>query len=490
MFILYNGLSMKKYFISIDEGTTSTRSVIFNDDGKIVGIESERINLYYPGNGLVEFNPLEIYNAVLRTLKKSMENAGIDSSQICSIGITNQRESIIIWNKRTGIPVYNGISWQDKRKMDIPDFNNYKKLIRRRTGLVANPYFSAMKIKWVLNNVKDELGTVKNGDLLAGTMDSWILWKLTNGAVHATDHTNASRTMLFNISKLSWDDDLLEIFKIPRDILPEVHSSTHNFGYAKINGNSIPVMAMAGDQSASMVGQNALSNGNVKNTYGTGSFIMANTGKRILNAHGLISTVAYSLNDGCAYYALEGSIFNSGSAFEWALKALNGKNTGYNLDNKNDVYFVPAFSGLGSPYWNDGARGMFIGITRNTGNKELISAVIKSIAFQVEDVIRIIRKKLGIIDLRCDGGSSRNDELMRFQARLSGINVLRSENPENTAAGIFYLNAVSSGIMKIDDIKHLWKFDRIFKPDLNPDSYINDYLIWRRAVRRSLNWIR
>ncbi len=478
-----------EYILTIDQGTTSTRSIIYDTGGNIAGMSRCKINQVYPENGWVEQLPDKLWESVIKSMKDAISIADIDVKSIISIGITNQRESTILWNKRTGKPVCNIISWQDRRENDLNKFREYFDIIKDKTGLIPDAYFSLPKILWILNRIKN---TENTGDLLAGTVDSWILWKLTGGKIHATDYTNASRTMLFNIHTLNWDYDLLNLFKIPENILPDVYPSGYAFGYTniKFTGKSIPVNAIMGDQNASMLGQN-VNTGDIKNTYGTGAFIMANTGNEIKKSDKLISTLGYSISRNNVYYALEGSIMNSGSVFEWLNNVIKIKNIeNFNIyDYKNDVFFVPAFSGLGSPYWDDHARGLIIGITRETGPEDIFASGIRSIGFQTADVINEIKKTLKVNEIKTDGGGSKNDHLMQFQADISGIRILRSGNIENTSAGIYYLSGIKSDLWDFQDIKNFWKYDRIFYPSIDENTRNNLYNRWGEAVKRSTKWL-
>ncbi len=477
-----------EYILTIDQGTTSTKSTIYDTYRNIISISRCRINQLYPENGWVEQLPEEIWGSVIKSIKNSMRIAKIDFKSIRSIGITNQRESILLWDKNTGKPVYSIISWQDRRKNDLNKFKEYFDIIKNKTGLPPNAYFSLPKILWILKKIKN-----KNIDnLFAGTIDSWIIWKLTGGKIHATDYTNASRTMLFNIHTLNWDSDLIDIFKVPENILPDVYPSGHGFGYTNIKfmGKPVEINAVMGDQNSSMLGQN-INAGDIKNTYGTGSFIMANTGKEIKKSCRLISTVGYSVSKNDVYYALEGSIMNSGSVFEWLNSAIKIKNTeNFNIYNyKNDVYFVPAFSGLGSPYWDDSARGLIIGITRETKPEDIFSAGIMSIAFQTADVINEIKKIFNVNKMKVDGAGSKNDYLMKFQSDILNIKIFRSENTENTSSGIYYLSGIKSDLWNINDIKNFWKYDYTFYPSIDENARNKLYKRWNKAVKRSMKWL-
>ena len=477
--------------LAIDEGTTNAKAVVFNETPEVLGIASFEFPQYYPKPGWVEHNPEEIWRAQILALKDAIKRAKIEPREIDAIGITNQRETTILW-KKNGMPVYNAIVWQCRRTAEMVDEirSEYGKLIKEKTGLIADSYFSAPKIKWILENVPRAMELAKRGELLFGTVDSYLIYRLTGE--HVTDYSNASRTMLFNINKGEWDDELLELFDIPGDILPEVKDSSEVYGYTDILGREIPVAGDAGDQQAALFGQACLSPGMAKVTYGTGNFLLANTGER-RDATTLLTTIGWGIN-GKITYALEGSVFITGAALKWLRDSLgiieNYEETGdMARQGKEGIYFVPAFSGLGAPYWDQYARGLMIGITRDTRREDIVRATLEAIGYLTKDVVEEMRKEIEISEIRVDGGATVNDFLMQFQADILGIPVVRSEIKETTALGAAYLAGLAVGLWKdMDDIGKGWREQDRFEPRIDERERERKYHGWKKAVSRALNW--
>ncbi|ADT83203.1 glycerol kinase GlpK [Thermococcus barophilus] len=489
---------MGKFILSLDEGTTSARAIIFDRESSILGVGQYEFPQYYPKPGWVEHNPEEIWDAQLRAIKTALKNAKITPEQIAAIGVTNQRETTIIWDKN-GKPVYNAIVWQCRRTAEmIEDIKrNYGEMIREKTGLVPDAYFSASKIKWLLDNVPGLREKAQKGEVMFGTVDTFLIYKLTGK--HVTDYSNASRTMLFNIKKLEWDEELLEIFGIPDAILPEVKESSEIYGYTKkeLFGVEIPVSGDAGDQQAALFGQACFDEGMVKATYGTGNFILVNTGDKIKYSQNLLTTIAWGLN-GNISYALEGSVFITGAAVQWlrdGLKIINSAAETEELASKlasNDgVYFVPAFVGLGAPYWDQFARGLIIGITRGTTREHFARATLEAIAYLTKDVIGEMEKEVPIKELRVDGGATKNNFLMQFQADILGKTVIRPVVQETTALGAAYLAGLAVGYWEsLEEIGELWKVEKVFEPKMNEKEREKLYRGWKEAVKRALGWAR
>ena len=491
---------MKKYIISLDQGTTSSRTVIFDEKAKIYGISQQETKQIYPQHGWVEQEPAEIYQTQIQTFKNVIKENKISLNQIAAIGISNQRETTIVWNKKTGKPVYNAIIWQDVRTSDIcKDLINkgFEDYIKENTGLVIDSYFSATKIKWILENVPNAKDLAKKGDLLFGTIDTWLLWKMTNGKVHATDYSNASRTMLFNINSLEWDNRLLQIFDIPKSMLPNVFPSSYHYGDYNFNDQIIPIYGVAGDQQAALFGQACFEKGDIKNTYGTGCFLLMNTGKKPqYSKNGMLTTIAWGLNNEI-YYALEGSVFIGGAAIQWlrdGLKIINNAEETEFYANKvketSSVFVVPAFSGLGAPYWNMDARGAIFGLTRDTTKDHLIKATLESIAYQSKDLINAMQddSKVKLSSLKVDGGASKNNYLMQFQADILNNKVERAEIIESTALGVAYFAGMGVGLWKKEDILKNRKIQKEFIPEMSEEKRIKLYKKWRKAVNKSMNW--
>ena len=491
---------MKKFLVAIDQGTTSTRVILFDLAGNIKFTSQLEFNQYFPKNGWVEHNPNEIWLTSLKGLKKVIKKASLLKGKILSIGITNQRETTIIWNKKTGKAIYNAIVWQDRRTQEYCEKlkkKNYEKVFRKKTGLFIDPYFSATKIKWILENVKNAKKLLKSNNLLFGTVDTFLIWKLTDGKHHLTEATNASRTMLFNINSNKWDDEILRKLKISKNILPEVKNSADNFGSTnkKIVGTEIPISAVLGDQQAAAVGQSCFEKGSVKSTYGTGAFVIMNTGfKKIYSRNKLLTTICYRLN-GKNTYALEGSIFIAGAGVQWLRDKLKLVNNAYDTEriaqskkSNDDVYIVPAFSGMGAPYWRPDARGLITGLTRDSDWKILIRAVLESVAYQSYDLFNAMRKdglKPNIIKI--DGGMVENNWFSQFLANIININTERPKVLETTALGVAYFAGYQIGVFKsLDQIKRKWKKEKIFIPNIN--KKLRNKLLngWKLAVDRTL----
>ena len=490
---------MQKYILSIDQGTTSTRSMVFDNEFKIIGSSQKEFKQFFPKDGCVEHDPLEIMDTVYTTVKETIENASIGIDEILSIGIVNQRETVVLWNKITGKPIYNAIVWQDRRTAGY--CNKLKEQghaddILNITGLIVDSYFSATKIKWLLDNISEARELANKGELLFGTIDTWIIWNLTNGKNHVTDATNASRTMIYDIKKNVWSTKLLKLFDIPEDILPEVKDCADDFGLASLFDKEIKIGGVAGDQQAAAIGQACLSPGSVKSTYGTGCFMIMNTGEDLkVSTNKLLSTIAYRI-DGKTSYALEGSIFIAGAAVQWlrdSLKIISDAQETNDLYNQADtsqkIYLVPAFSGLGAPYWDGEARGSMFGLTRNTGIPEMVKAAIDSVAYQTKDLLLAMEKDSGmkINVIRVDGGMVNNESFVQFLSSLLLTNVDRPTIIETTSLGAAYLAGYQSNLFKsLSDIDSKWKSDRVFKPKIHKKEVKYLYNGWLKAVKGTL----
>lgn len=489
------------YILVIDQGTTSTRSIIFNDKAEIISIAQKEIKQLYPRPGWVNHDPNEIWVSVLATMAQALKQSTLNITDIKAISITNQRETTVIWEKQTGSPISNAIVWQSRQTQDICDDIKEKglePLIKEKTGLVVDPYFSASKIKWLLEHVEDAQEKAKRGELIFGTIDSWLIYKLTGG-IHVTDHSNASRTMLYNIHTLDWDDELLDIFSIPKNMLPKVQSSMSEFGYTKAFhtfGHRIPILGVAGDQQAALFGQQAFEKGMVKNTYGTGCFILMNTGYNpVHSSHGLLTTVAWVI-DGKPTYALEGSVFVGGSAIQWLRDGLHIVDTASetealatSISSNEGVYMVPAFVGLGTPYWDSDAKGAIYGLTRGSDERHMSRAALESIAYQSLDVIDVMRKesKIDVKVLKVDGGATANQFLMQFQSDILNIDVLRPTLLETTALGVYYMAGLQSKMFKdIKDIKHLNAIEKTFKPIMSKNQRLSNIEGWKAAIKKTM----
>jgi glycerol kinase len=492
------------YILAIDQGTTSTRSIVFSTQGEIVSVAQKEIRQIYPKAGYVEHDPLEIFNSVLETAREAIRLSKLEIKNIAAIGITNQRETVVVWNKDSGTPVYNAIVWQCRRTSSyIEELKKagYSQTITSKTGLVPDAYFSGPKIKWILDNVQKAKELVNSNKLLFGTIDSWLLWKLTGGKVHSTDVTNASRTMLFNIARLKWDEDLFEIMKIPIEMAPEVKKSSDHYGFTskEFLGKEIFIGSLVGDQQAALFGQTGFEEGEIKCTYGTGNFILLNTGDKIVfSKRGLVSTIAFAAKSK-VNYALEGSIFITGAAIQWLRDGLgiikeskDVNEIASKVKDNGGVYFVPAFVGLGAPYWDMYARGTIIGITRGTTSAHIARATLDSIAYQPRDVIEVMESETGIKikELKVDGGASASDLLMQFQSNLLGVPILRPKIKETTALGASMLAGLSVGLWKdFEELKEIWKEEKRFLPSgeemLKAKSL---YENWKKAVERARGW--
>jgi glycerol kinase len=491
---------MSKYIIALDQGTTSSRAVLFDEKGRIKGIAQQEFQQFFPQSGWVEHDPEEIWKTQLGVLVKLILENNIKPASIAAIGITNQRETTVVWDRQTGRPVYPAIVWQDKRTAPICEDLKQKGLegyVRQNTGLVIDSYFSATKIKWILDNVEGARKRAENGELAFGTVDTWLLWKLTQGEVHATDYSNASRTMLFNIRDLHWDKKMLEELTIPDSLLPEVKPSSVNFGTWNFDGVKIPIAGIAGDQQAALFGQACFQPGMAKNTYGTGCFMLMNTGEKLqYSKNGLITTIAWGL-DGKVEYALEGSVFIAGAAVQWLRDAMHlidqSKDSEYfaaKALGSNEVYVVPAFAGLGAPYWDMYARGAIFGLTRDTGKDHIIKATLESMAYQTKDILNAMQEDSGLqlASLKVDGGACANNILMQFQADILGTDVERPEVIESTAQGAAYLAGIQVGLWKKEDIQKNRIIQKKFTPQMDGSLRAKLYRGWRKAVERTKGW--
>lgn len=492
---------MSKYIIALDQGTTSSRAVLFDEKGSIRGIAQQEFRQIFPQSGWVEHDPTEILNTQLGVLANVIQDNNISPADIAALGITNQRETTVIWNRKTGQPVFNAIVWQDKRTAPICEELKAKGLeayVRENTGLVIDSYFSGTKIKWILDNVAGARDLAAKGELAFGTIDTWLIWNMTGGSVHATDYTNASRTLLYNIRQLKWDEKLLNELNIPAAILPEVKPSAADFGSWKLNGVSIPIRGVAGDQQAALFGQACFEPGMAKNTYGTGCFMLMNTGTKIQQSrNGLVTTIAWGL-DGKVEYALEGSVFIAGAAVQWLRDSLHlidqSKDSEYFAEKalgSNDVYVVPAFAGLGAPYWDMYARGAIFGLTRDTGKDHIIKATLESLAYQTKDILNAMQEDAGLTlaSLKVDGGACANNILMQFQSDILGTEVERPEIIESTALGAAYLAAIQIGLWKKEDILKNRKIQKRFAPQMEEATRTRLYKGWKKAVERTMRWI-
>ncbi len=494
---------MGKYIMALDQGTTSSRCIFFNEKGEILSMAQKEFGQIYPYPGWVEHNPKEIWSSQLAVTMEAMAMAGLTPEDVAAIGITNQRETTIVWDKATGEPVYNAIVWQCRRtaeKVDELIEAGYGDMIREKTGLVPDAYFSATKIAWILDHVPDARERAKRGELLFGTVDSWLIFNLTKGAVHVTDYTNASRTMLYDIYRRCWDEELLKLFDIPASMLPEVKPSSCIYGYTdhSVLGGSVPIAGIAGDQQAALFGQCCFSKGQVKNTYGTGCFLLMNTGtEAIASRNGLITTIAASSADQVEY-ALEGSVFVAGAAIQWLRDGMrmikSAPQTEEYIEKTEDtegVYVVPAFAGMGAPYWNPYARGTVVGITRGCQKEHFIRATLESIAYQTYDVLKAMEEDVGIsiAGLKVDGGASANNFLMQFQADILGARVYRPECIETTALGAAYLAGLACGYWKSrDEIYENWQLGKEFIHEMGEEKREKLLKGWKKAVKCALAW--
>lgn len=490
-----------KYILALDQGTTSSRAIVFDKQGRVCGKAQQEFKQIYPKPGWVEHDPHDIYGSQVGVISEALIRAGVSVDSIAAIGITNQRETTFVWERATGRPVYNAIVWQCRRTADYCEElkrDGLAAMIYQKTGLVLDAYFSATKLKWILDNVPGARGHAEKGELLFGTVDTYLMWQLSKGKIFATDYTNASRTMLFNIHTLKWDDDLLQLFDIPRGMLPEVYPSGHNFGLTDdaFIGREIPICSVVGDQQAALFGHLAVNSGDVKNTYGTGCFLLMNTGdKAVLSTNGLVTTLAAGITDK-PQYVLEGSVFIGGAINQWLRdemrmikSAKETENYAVRVPSTDGVYVVPGFAGLGAPYWDADARGTIVGITRGTQKEHFIRACLESIDYQVYDLVAAMQRDAGvkITNLNVDGGASANNFLMQFQADILDANVVRPMVTETTALGASYLAGLTIGYWKdIDDIRSNVEVDKVFVPHM--DEHTRRDLIegWQKAVRQTL----
>lgn len=494
---------MTKYILALDQGTTSSRAIVFSNEGKIVSVAQKEFTQIYPKAGWVEHDPMEIWGTQIGVAQEALSKAGLTGADIAAIGITNQRETTVVWDKNTGKPVYNAIVWQCRRTASICDGLKAKGLaeeIRDKTGLVVDAYFSGTKIKWILDNVEGARAKAENGELLFGNIDTWLIWNLTKGKVHVTDYSNASRTMLFNIRNLEWDKEILAELNIPASMLPEAKPSSCVYGntVAELLGAEIPIAGAAGDQQAALFGQACYQPGMAKNTYGTGCFMLMNTGDKIYKSNnGLVTTIAWGLN-GKVEYALEGSIFIAGASIQWLrdeLKVLDNAPASEEMatavESSNGVYVVPAFVGLGAPYWDMYARGAVLGLTRGANRNHLVRATLESIAYQTKDVLEAMQEdsQIKLSALKVDGGAVANNFLMQFQSDILGVPIFRPVVTETTALGAAYLAGLAVGYWaNQEEIAEKWNVDRTFNPSMTEEVRTKMYAGWKKAVKRALEW--
>ncbi len=492
---------MKKYIIALDQGTTSSRAIVFDKNQNILGVSQKEITQIYPKEGWVEHNPMEIWASQYGVLQEVMAKINISPKDIAAIGITNQRETTIVWDKTTGEPIYNAIVWQCRRTSKMIDQlkdSGIDKYVQKKTGLIPDAYFSATKIKWILDNVEGAREKADRGELLFGTVDTWLTWKMTEGEVHVTDYTNASRTMLYNIRELKWDEELLRIFNIPLSMLPQVKSSSEVYGYTSLKEWRVPIAGIAGDQQAALFGQTAFNKGEAKNTYGTGCFLLMNTGEELVESkEGLLTTIAIGIENK-VQYALEGSVFVGGAVIQWLRDELklisDASDSEYFASKVKDnggVYLVPAFVGLGAPYWDMYARGTIFGLTRGTNKNHIIRAAIESIAYQSKEVMETMEKEsnIKIKRLKVDGGASRNKLLMQFQSDIMNIEVSRPIITETTALGAAYLAGLAVGFWKDrNELSKGWYESERYYPNMAEEERNKLYSKWKKAVERSLGW--
>ncbi|MBI28666.1 MAG: Glycerol kinase [Alphaproteobacteria bacterium MarineAlpha5_Bin11] len=489
----------KKYFLTIDQGTSSTRAIIYSRTFNQIAKYEVKLKKYFPHNGWVEEDPNEIWESVKTSINKVINKAKISSSDIISLAITNQRETTVLWDKNTGKPIYNAIVWQDRRTSEYCNKINTGKLnksIQKITGLIIDPYFSATKVKWIIDNINVAKTLHKKKRLLFGTIDTWIIWKLTNGQSHLTDITNASRTMLFDINKNKWSEKLLKFFKIPKSILPKVKENVSNFGFTNILGNKISIGGVAGDQQAALIGQACFDKGMCKSTYGTGCFFLMNIGKKQkLSKNKLLTTIAYKIH-GQKNYCLEGSIFVAGSSIQWlrdSLKIINSTSSSEKLyskaDKEQNVYLVPAFNGLGAPYWNSNVRGAIYGLTQNTGIAEIVKAAIQAVCYQTKDLVKSMEKDTGqkINEIRVDGGMVNNISFLKFLSDILGIKIITSRYIESTALGATFLAALHSGHIKdVKQIQKIWKKNKTYKSNITTEDRKKLYIGWVNAIKKTI----
>lgn len=496
-------LHMAKYIMALDAGTTSNRCILFNEKGEMVSVAQKEFTQYFPKPGWVEHDASEIWSTQLGVAVEAMQKVGVEAKDIAGIGITNQRETAIVWDKNTGEPVYHAIVWQCRRTSEYCDSLKEKGLtevFRAKTGLIIDAYFSGTKVKWILDHVEGARERANRGELLFGTVETWLIWKLTKGAVHVTDYSNASRTMLFNINTLKWDDEILKELDIPKSMLPQAKPSSEIYGETDPSffGGRIPIAGAAGDQQAALFGQTCFEKGEAKNTYGTGCFLLMNTGETpVFSKNGLVTTIAWGI-DGTVHYALEGSVFVAGAAIQWLRDELrlidSASDTEYlaqKVEDSNGCYVVPAFTGLGAPYWDQYARGTIVGLTRGVNKDHIIRATLESLAYQVNDVLEAMKADSGILlsALKVDGGASANNFLMQAQADVSQAPVHRPNCVETTAMGAAYLAGLAVGYWKDkEDVKKNWTIDRIFQPQIAKETRQKMLSGWKKAVRYAHGW--
>lgn len=488
----------RKYMMALDQGTTSSRAILFNQKGEIVETSQKEFEQFYPHPGWVEHDANEIWTSILSCIANVLRKANIEPHQVAGIGITNQRETAVVWDKQTGKPIYRAIVWQSRQTADICEElieAGHREQVREKTGLLIDPYFSGTKVKWILDHVKGARELAENGDLLFGTMDTWLVYKLSGGKIHVTDYSNASRTMMFNIHNLEWDEQLLEMLTVPKCMLPEVRSSSEVYAHTvdyHFFGEEIPIAGIAGDQQAALFGQACFEKGMAKNTYGTGCFMLMNTGEKAVSSkHGLLTTIAWGIN-GKVEYALEGSIFVAGSAIQWLRDGLHffensseSETFAIRVESTDGVYMVPAFVGLGTPYWDSDARGAVFGLTRGTTKEHVIRATLESLAYQTKDVLDVMIKDSGIDlkALRVDGGAVKNNFLMQFQSDLLGVPVERPVIQETTALGAAYLAGLAVGYWDdVDEIARQWQHEQTFTPEMTVDKRETLYAGWKKAI--------
>ena len=492
----------RDYILALDQGTTSSRSIVYDASGNRLSVAQQDFEQIFPKNGWVEHNSSAIWESQLSTINKVLSSKEIDVNDIAAIGITNQRETTIVWNKQTGEPVYNAIVWQDRRTASFCDelkAKGYEELIQEKTGLIIDAYFSASKIKWILDNVPEARALAQDDKLCFGTVDTWLIYKLTQGEVFVTDVSNASRTMIFNIHNLEWDKELLELFEIPESMLPEVKSSSEIYGKTKLFDCDIPIAGIAGDQQAALFGQLCTKKGMVKNTYGTGCFLLMNTGKKpVMSQNQLLTTIAWQIN-GKTQYALEGSVFVGGAAVQWLRDGLDLIEDAKDIEalasqveDSDGLIVVPAFTGLGAPYWDPYARGSILGISRGTTKSHIARATLEGIALQVYDIVKAMENdsNMHLKELRVDGGASANDLLLQIQSDIFECNVVRPTNLETTALGAAYLAGLAVGVYKNKkEIRKQWQKDKTFLPNTNRQKQLQLISQWHKAVKRSKNWV-
>ncbi|EGQ3233766.1 glycerol kinase GlpK [Staphylococcus pseudintermedius] len=489
---------MGNYILSIDQGTTSSRAILFNEEGEIVGVAQREFKQHFPKSGWVEHDANEIWSSVLSVMASVLTENNVAANEVKGIGITNQRETTVVWDKETGRPIYNAIVWQSRQTQSICDAlkqEGHEQTFRDKTGLLLDPYFSGTKVKWILDKVDGAREKAAKGEILFGTIDTWLVWKLSGGRAHVTDYSNASRTLMYNIHELKWDDELLELLDVPKAMLPEVKPSSEVYCETidyHFFGQNVPIAGIAGDQQAALFGQACFERGDVKNTYGTGGFMLMNTGEEaVKSGNGLLTTIAYGI-DGKVNYALEGSIFVSGSAIQWlrdGLRMINSapqsEDYAIRVDSTEGVYVVPAFVGLGTPYWDSDARGAIFGLTRGTEKEHFIRATLESLCYQTRDVIEAMAQDSGIEvnSLRVDGGAVKNNFLMQFQSDLLNIEVERPEINETTALGAAYLAGIATGFWKDkSEIQRRWKLEKSFEPEMDQKESNRLYKGWKKAV--------